>query len=364
MNDREKIVLWGAGASCKRLVNNKAFWEDLYEVLGIIDSNSDKWGGLYMGYKVSPPEELCNIQYEKIVITTEIYFDEVRDMLVNEMKIPDAQIENAYFVAKRKIIARYEKSLDMEIKRIIDYLKDNRLQLFNYEFTRKYDNSIAEVEYDSRAGLFYVIHKNKKMYLARRYDTREKAEKYYRSLCIEQDEASPHCYTDDTFGVEEGDVVIDMGVAEGNFSLEVIDKASRIYMIETDSEWIEALSYTFQKYGNKVVIINKFVSDYSLGNTDAVDNLIEDNVNFIKMDIEGCEAEALAGCRKIIERASKLKGAVCQYHYDNDEMKIKSVLQESMLQYRDVTGYIYYPVGFKQLHISPILRKGVIRFEK
>lgn len=364
MYNREKIVLWGAGAYCNILINHKIFWDDLFEVTGVVDSDSNKWGGGYMGYKVSPPEELYNMRYDKIVITTDFYFNEVRDRLISEMKIPEEQIEDIYIVAKRKIVARYEKSQDQEIKQIVDYLADNRLGVFNYDFTKKYDDISDEIEYDSQAGLFYANYKNRKMYLARRYDTQEKAAKYYRSLCIEQDEASPHCYTDNTFGVEEGDVVVDMGVAEGNFSLEVIDRVSKIYMIETDPEWIEALNYTFDKYKDKISIISKFVSDYTLGNTDTVDNLIEDDVNFIKMDIEGCEAEALAGCKKTIERASRLKGAVCEYHFDNDEMKIKSILQKWKLKYRDVKGYIYFPAGSKQMFVSPMLRKGVIRFEK
>lgn len=39
-------------------------------------------------------------------------------------------------------------------------------------------------------------------------------------------------YLDEDFQVEEGDVVLDVGVAEGNFSMEIIERASKIYLFE------------------------------------------------------------------------------------------------------------------------------------
>lgn len=46
---------------------------------------------------------------------------------------------------------------------------------------------------------------------------KEKAETYYRYILLEQDEKSPHRYLTSEFDVSEGDVVVDVGVAEGNF---------------------------------------------------------------------------------------------------------------------------------------------------
>jgi 16S rRNA A1518/A1519 N6-dimethyltransferase RsmA/KsgA/DIM1 with predicted DNA glycosylase/AP lyase activity len=48
--------------------------------------------------------------------------------------------------------------------------------------------------------------------------------------------------------VAEGDVVVDAGAAEGNFALSVIDKASKVYIIEGDAGWCEALRQTFLPY--------------------------------------------------------------------------------------------------------------------
>ena len=135
-------------------------------------------------------------------------------------------------------------------------------------------------------------------------------------------------------------------------------------MIETDNDWIKALKCTFKKYMDKVVIINKFVSDYTFGSIDTLDNLINEKVNFIKMDIEGCESEALLGASQLIEQSDKLCCAVCAYHRDNDEVCINEIAKNLGMKGYSVKGYMWYPVGRKQCYISPVFRRGVIRYEK
>ena len=72
---------------------------------------------------------------------------------------------------------------------------------------------------------------------------------------------SPHRYLTESFTIGQNDVLADIGAAEGNFSLAVIEKVKKIYIFEYDQEWIEALRATFAPWSDKVEIINKFVSD-------------------------------------------------------------------------------------------------------
>ncbi len=60
------------------------------------------------------------------------------------------------------------------------------------------------------------------------------------------------------FDVQAGDVLVDVGTAEGIFSIDKMDKIKKLYVIETDAEWIEALKCTFSNYIDKVIIIEKF----------------------------------------------------------------------------------------------------------
>ena len=90
----------------------------------------------------------------------------------------------------------------------------------------------------------------------------------------------------------------------------------------TDEKWIEALKETFREYSEKVVIIQKFLSSYNDGVYATLDTLIYEPVDYIKMDIEGNEWDALEGAKRIIKESEKLKCSICSYHSDFDRILI------------------------------------------
>ena len=59
------------------------------------------------------------------------------------------------------------------------------------------------------------------------------------------------------FNVDKETIVADIGCAEANFSLDVIDKVKHIYLLETNNVWSEPLKATFGTYKEKVTIVNK-----------------------------------------------------------------------------------------------------------
>lgn len=63
---------------------------------------------------------------------------------------------------------------------------------------------------------------------------------------------------------------------------------------------------------------------------DALDNMIDDTISFIKMDIEGAEGLAVDGARKTIAK-SHPRLALCVYHKADDMWKIA----EQVLSIRD-----------------------------
>lgn len=361
---KEKVLLWGAGNVVKEMLKNICFFEDCILIVGITDSDSKKWGQTIEGIEVKPFGEISYIPFDKVVVASILYFDEIRTKLTEELGIDDSIIENQYYFAKIKLLEKYAGSTKRDIQKITGYLATHRLEVFNYEFASKYKDLNAEIYFDKEAKMFYVMHLGRKMYMARKLDTKKRVLEYYQSICMEQDMQSPHLYLDEQFMVQEGDVVVDAGVAEGNFALQIIDKADKIYLVEADKEWVEALRYTFAPYANKVVILNKLISDYIFGNTDTLDHLIEDKVNFIKLDIEGCECEALLGAKRLIEKSDRMKCAVCAYHRDNDEISIEGIAHRMGLSPIPARGYMYYYNDEKQRYISPVLRRGVLKYEK
>lgn len=47
-------------------------------------------------------------------------------------------------------------------------------------------------------------------------------------------------------------MIADIGSAEGNFSLSNIENVKKVYLFESDKEWIEALEATFRPWRDKV----------------------------------------------------------------------------------------------------------------
>jgi hypothetical protein len=90
----------------------------------------------------------------------------------------------------------------------------------------------------------YVLHENKRLYFPEAWET-EFIRAYYNGLCIEQDKDSPHRYEVGGYVVQEGDVIADVGTAEGIWALNNAEKAEKLYLFEHDREWIKVLCKTF-----------------------------------------------------------------------------------------------------------------------
>ncbi|GBR74074.1 methyltransferase FkbM family protein [Candidatus Termititenax aidoneus] len=218
------------------------------------------------------------------------------------------------------------------------------------------------MHYDSSCGLNYVLHENKKMYFPRSWD-KSYTQYYYSSLLAEQDTASPHLYLTDNFQAQNGDVIVDVGTAEGNFALSVIDKAQKLYLFETDKQWLEALEKTFAPWQDKVTIVNKYVSDRNNANCVTLDSFFSgEKINFLKADIEGAELQMLNGAKNLLAKSTKLRLVLCTYHKQDDAELFNSILTAQNFKTEFSSGYMLIPglPNFK----PPYLRRGVIRATK
>ena len=359
-----KILAWGTGHDAEEIFS-ECITLDQYSFVGVIDNDISKQGKLFHGIDIMPSDAVLRLkgQYDKIVILTKAYdeislqIEEIDSSLIN-------LVEDENYFYKQSIIKRYENNTDPEVNEVIQYIQNHRMQVFNYEFIDEYAHLNPPVYKDIEFGLFYVIHKGIKMYFSRSLDSEEKVLEYYRSILLEQDICSPHRYIDDDFYVDDGSIVVDVGAAEGNFAIEVLGKAKKIYIIEADSLWAEALRCTFIDYKNKVHIIEKYISSYNEGKIATLDSLIDENVDFIKMDIEGAEYDALIGARRLLDRSRGLKMAVCCYHSDYDEILIDSELSQQGFNCKVTNGFMWYPFKIKQSYISTKLNRAVIRAYK
>lgn len=268
----------------------------------------------------------------------------------------------------RKEILKYYNSLpkdqiNHEEIAIINFLKKSSLKIFPYAFPKKYKSKTLQVYLDKTKQLHYIYQGKKKLYFKRSW-TRIDIKNNYNNLLIEQDEESPHRYLTDEFNVKPGGVVIDVGSAEGIFALSVVEEAGKIYLFETDSEWIEALLATFAPWSYKVQIVNKFVSNLDDGNNITLNSFFEENqqIDFIKIDVDGAEFKLLKGASKILNIKSALRIAICTYHKQNDEQLFTKILKDAGFEVSPSKGYMIFihDTDFK----PPFLRRGILRAEK
>lgn len=254
-----------------------------------------------------------------------------------------------------------KNQINEEQNQVLNYLKRNPINVFPYNFTKKYMNRKLEIFKDKSNNLYYIVENGKRLYFKR--DSKKKSiKKCYPVLQIEQDLESPHRYLTEDFNVNYGDVVIDIGAAEGNFSLSVIEKAAKVFIFEADSMWLEALEATFSPWKSKVEIISKFVSNIDDGKNCTIDNFFKNNkIDFIKMDVEGSELDVLKGSENLLEKNDNLKLAVCTYHRQNDAKDINALLTQHNFTTEFSKGYmIFY---YNHLEV-PFIRKAILRAKK
>ncbi len=246
-----------------------------------------------------------------------------------------------------------------EEKNIAKYIwKKKKIDYFNYDWFEP-DKIDIKMEYDEEYKGYYVWKDNQRMYMKKSWNA-ERAKSYCQFLFMEQHINSPHRYLDEDIEDING-VIVDAGGAEGSFALNYNKKCKKIYILECDEEWIEALEYTF-KGNENVIIVKKFLTDYDDKDNVTLDSLIaEEQVDLIKLDIEGEELKALKGASRLIERSKRLKLLICAYHYQDEERDIRSFFDEKW-KVLARKGYMIFVHEKEQK--PPYLRRGVLKVYK
>ncbi|GMO50897.1 MAG: hypothetical protein Ta2G_08660 [Termitinemataceae bacterium] len=252
-----------------------------------------------------------------------------------------------------------EQTHDSEKIEALEWLKKNPIAVSLYNPSVKYKMSAIRVYKDH--DMRYVLYENKRLYFPVGWEKLRVKNEFY-ALLREQEINSPHRYEHEKYCVKENDIVVDLGAAEGIFSLHVIEKAAKIYLFECDEMWLPALRKTFEPWKEKIVIVNKYISDHTDNTNLTMDNFIAEigeNINFIKADIEGAELQLLKGADNLITNSKNICMALCTYHRKEDEKDLKQILQEKGFTTEYSKNYMLY---FERQDLTPpYLRRGIIR---
>lgn len=367
--NKQKVIIWGAGEFGRNAA--ECYIPELIsiELLAITDKDSNKWGQFIGDVPIINYRDINKLDYDKILIFSPKYEDEIYQFIQDECKVSAEKIEIindcAYFIYKR-VEERYKNSDistidDCKKREAIQYLKKCDARMFCYNFPEKYLHNEVKVFFDDKEQMNYVLHVGKRLYLPKKFPNEKIMKEYYNSLCMEQDVESPHLYQSERVHVNEGDVILDVGAAEGFFTLSVIDKISYAYLIEADCEWEKALQATFRPYKDKVRIISKFASDIDGKDEITIDTIFgNDKIDFIKMDIEGAEQKALKGAVNTLKTHS-VKCSICTYHNDNDFNEINTFFDNINYQCESSEGYILCGGMWEKDNKKVDFRKGIIR---
>jgi len=276
-----------------------------------------------------------------------------------------SMIKNAYVSLYNQDLLKGISS-NNELSEAYDFIREAKyFHTFPYPSSKISENPECGV-YE---GYPYVVHKGKRLFFP--HDTSlSTALSFYvdyieNERIINTEGDYPHQYQSGSFRIEKGDVLVDIGCAEALLSLDVVDLCSKIYIIECDTKWLEPLRMTFANYLDKVVIINKFISDNKSEDSVSLAEVLKDEVNsslFIKMDIEGAEVNVLNGSRHFLSTCSKVKLACCTYHRRKDAEVIKSIIEQMGFSYSFSYGYMF--TAMNDVVEIPSFRKGVIRAYK
>lgn len=251
-----------------------------------------------------------------------------------------------------------------ELEEPLQFIRKKGIRIFPYSFIKKYSPNRVKVYTDKSCGLNYTMHCGHRLYFPENVN-KYHIKRIYTMLLCEQDSQSPHCYTSGNFQVEPDDIVIDVGAAEGNFSLSVVEKAKKIYLFEMDELWRDALKKTFEPWKHKVEIINKYVSSENTNETVSLDTFAEklkDEKLFIKLDVEGAEKDVLEGAKNILSpKSHSVKMAICTYHNQGDHKELSEIMKGYNYDVETSNNYMLF--HYKGL-TPPYFRKGLIRCRK
>jgi len=200
-------------------------------------------------------------------------------------------------------------------------------------------------------------YKKKVFYITCKHDI-----KIFKSI-VEGQYSIPECH------VEKGDIVLDCGAHIGSFSYIASKKASLIFAFEPTPLIYHVLKKNIRLWRIKNIILIKKAVYLDRRNCDffvdfmrtdgstlskerakilsqpklikvkciSIDNFVKERrlkrVDFIKMDIEGAEIEALKGAKNTIKKF-KPRMAIAAYHFQGDKIKIPQIVLSIMRDYK------------------------------
>jgi hypothetical protein len=293
-------------------------------------------------------------------------YDLHREDLKLQYQLPYLKIK----IITSEILNYYEGHPDLAVKYPLElaHIREEKTNI-TFPYQRMRNSERIQSGFDKRLKLPYILHKGKRLYFPASYST-DHTETLYRSLIEDDDilgtgfrEKTPHQYQSEDFFVKETDTLVDVGCAEALFSFDLIDKVKKVYLIESDPEWIAPLNATFEPYMNKVTIISKLVSNTDSDTTITLSSVLKEELSslFIKMDIEGYETSVVEASKETLAKCKDTRIACCTYHLHHDADILSELFTSMDYETTFSDGYMLFA---RDILKPPYFRRGLIRARK
>ena len=274
---------------------------------------------------------------EKSFYGLEVFkLNEISDKNALIIQAVGAKPKTVFNVLKRN---GFEKILDYHLLNLRDEKRyklihggDNFLEDFSSN-TKKYDEVFNKLEDDKSRIVFESL-----LDLKLNLDMQNSIFGYSVS----------HQYWEDFVGMDQNKIFVDCGGFDGDSTISFIKRQpdyEKVYFFEPFIKCIELAKRNLSQYPNiefhNIAVSDKkskiyFTENLGVANhqsedgtleveTDALDNIIKDRIDYIKFDIEGDELKAIEGARSLITR-HKPKIAVAVYHKVEDLWQIPELI--------------------------------------
>lgn len=230
-----------------------------------------------------------------------------------------------------------------ELNRALAFMGRHGLTSYPASYMLKYKKLPVDLQWDDTLQLHFCWHNHRKLYFTEAFD-RDRIIRLYKSLVTEQDVSSAHRYITNSDCMKDV-TLLDVGSAEGIFSLDHIEEVKHVYLFEVEPYWIKALEATFAPWKHKVTIVKKYIGNENKEGFVTLDAFLKDvsyEKLFIKMDIEGAEWDALQGAQKTLSASSDIQVAVCTYHRLGDPEKFNAFLTSNQFVTEFSEGFLFW----------------------
>lgn len=338
INNFSKVVLWGAGFQCEDTIGL------VEKIAAIFDNDRAKWGKNICGFAIKSPETDLKEYITSdtaVIISTHGYQYEIAEDLVTNKGIEERQI----FCCSSKTSEQWRYRPDIILKQIEEIQKVYD-KLADQESKHYYINFLKACL--TRNPFFYKDNP--------------------RSV-------APYEYETDLakLGLQGGEVILDCGAFNGDTAKLFRKKTNgncEIYCFEPVeenynelSEWVKCENirqvhairagvgkekHTDKVYSTEAKTMrgtvgtrrcngsNPVISEIQV---DSLDNMLkEKKVDYIKMDIEGAEMDALRGAKKVIAR-NHPQMLISAYHKITDMWEIPEIVLNIHPDYKVFLGH-------------------------